>query len=221
MANFSYLIGDASTREVVLVDPAWQIDTVFKAIEAEGLKLKGALVTHSHYDHCNGVEELLARANVPVYVNREEADFVKSLGADSPLLHQLFGTFPEEHLKKVSNGDRLSVGAVDIAFLHTPGHTPGSQCFMVGGNLVSGDTLFIRGCGRCDLPGGNPKQLYESLTQRLSKVPGDTVLLPGHNYADAPTSTMSDEQKKNPYLICESFKTFLTMTGAQEDPYGV
>lgn len=213
MANFVYLVGDADKREVMVVDPAWQIDTIFRTAEKEGLKITGALVTHSHFDHCNGLDELLSRADVPVYVQREEAEFVKSLGSD--LVGQLFGEFPEEHVKKVSNGDKVRIGDIELTFLHTPGHTPGSQCFLVRDSLISGDTLFIRGCGRSDLPGGDPGRLYESLTQKLMKLPDSTVLFPGHNYADEPVSQFSEEKKRNPYLICRDLTTFLTLTGAR------
>ena len=92
-----------------------------------------------------------------------------------------------------------------------PGHTPGSQCFLVKDNLVSGDTLFVRGCGRCDLPGGDPAKMYESLTKTLMKLPDSTVLYPGHNYADEPSASFSDEKKRNPYLVCSSLDSFLSL----------
>ena len=121
-----------------------------------------------------GIRELSGMADVaaPVHVHRDEAEWVKrSTGvSDSDLvLHE--------------SGDTVSVGAIDITMLHTPGHTPGSQCFLVDGCLVAGDTLFLEGCGRTDLPGADPDQMYVSLTQRLAKVPDDTVLYPGHMYS--------------------------------------
>lgn len=207
MANFVYLIGDAATREVVLVDPAWQIDTLSRLIEKENLKLKGALITHSHFDHCNGVDDLLARFNVPIYINKEEADFAKTMSGTT----ELFGSFPDEHLKKVSSGEKLQVGAVELTFLHTPGHTPGSQCFLVQNNLVSGDTLFVRGCGRCDLPGGDAHQMYESLTQKLAKLPENTMLYPGHFYGELASAPLGDEKQKNPYLLSGNYETFMRL----------
>lgn len=209
MANFVYLVGDAATREVVLVDPAWQMDTIFRTLEQENLKLRGALITHSHYDHCNGIDELLQRADVPIYVNREEADFSKAhAGAN-----ELFWSFPEEHIKKVNSGDSIRLGGVDISFLHTPGHTPGSQCFLVKNNLISGDTLFIKGCGRVDFPGGNAKQMFESLTQKLMKLPDDTVLYPGHFYGDEAHSKIETEKKYNPYFLAGNLETFMNLAG--------
>lgn len=212
MANFVYLIGDAATREVCLVDPAWQIDTVFKAAEKEDLKIVAALVTHAHYDHCNGLDDLLARKDMPIYVNTEEFDFANSMG---PRSDSLFGTFPAGSTRKVRSGDRLKIGDAEIIFIHTPGHTPGSQCFLVRNNLISGDTLFVRGCGRSDLPGGDPEKLYESLTQKLAKVPDETLLYPGHFYADEPFSKMKDEKTKNPFLLSPSLDAFLALAGAR------
>lgn len=207
MANFVYLVGDAETKEVCVVDPAWQMDTILKTAEQKNLKIVGALITHSHFDHCNAIEELLQARNVPIYLNEKEIEFLHSFGR----AENLFGNFPPEHVKKVKDNDAIQIGNVEIRFLHTPGHTPGSQCFLIKENLISGDTLFIRGCGRCDLPGGDPEQMYHSLTQKLMKLPNDTLLYPGHNYAEASTSKLSEEKKKNPYLICDSLKTFLTL----------
>ncbi len=211
MANFVYLVGDSAAREVFLIDPAWQIDTIFKIAQKEDLKITGALVTHAHYDHCNGLDELLERTDVPIYVNADEVDFTKSLGERGGTL---FGQFPASNTKKVRSGDSVKIGGIDLTFIHTPGHTPGSQCFTVGNRLISGDTLFIRGCGRSDLPGGDPEKLYESLTQKLMKLPDDTILYPGHDYSDAPTSKMKDEKIKNPYLMCTTLNSFLGLVGA-------
>ncbi|OGR84610.1 MAG: hypothetical protein A2901_04900 [Elusimicrobia bacterium RIFCSPLOWO2_01_FULL_54_10] len=211
MANFVYFVGDAKSREVFLVDPAWQIDTLFKAAEKENLKITGALVSHAHYDHCNGIEDLLARADVPIYVNADEAEFTESLGAHG---ESLFGRFPASNTRKVRSGDKVKIGNVELTCLHTPGHTPGSQCFLAGNRLLSGDTLFVRGCGRSDLPGGDPEKLFESLTHVLAKLPDDTMVFPGHFYGDLPQSSMKDEKIKNPYLLCTSKDAFLGLVGA-------
>lgn len=202
MENFVYLIGSAKTREVVVVDPAWQVDTVLRTVKEEALKIKGAIVSHYHFDHTNGIEELLEAVDVPVYVNK----------ADVPYLD-----FSHDNIKAVDQGHKLKLGDVEIECLHTPGHTPGSQCFLCRGHLVSGDTLFINACGRTDLPGGNAKDLYYSLTQKLMKLDDSTVLCPGHNYADRTTDTMGHQKKSNPYLICDSLENFLKFrTGVSE-----
>jgi glyoxylase-like metal-dependent hydrolase (beta-lactamase superfamily II) len=131
-----------------------------------------------------GVEELLGRVRAKVYVHRAEREFLRGFGSD---------------LVQVESAMDLPVGRFTITFIHTPGHTPGSQCFLVDGRLVSGDTLFIQACGRTDLPGGDPTEMHRSLTQRLARLPDDTILLPGHNYG-GPRSTLGDEKRTNPFL---------------------
>src|SRR5258708_35663202 len=146
MQNFVYLVGDPVARECVVVDPAWEIDTIVDTAQADDMRLTGALVTHTHQDHVGGslaswgmpgripgVEELLARVPLRVYVHKAEREFLPGLGSD---------------LVKVDNHDTLAIGRLALMFLHTPGHTPGSQCFLVDGRLVSGDTLFIGSWGR-------------------------------------------------------------------------
>ena len=193
MQNFVYLIGDSNTKEALVVDPAWDVEAILKTAEREGFKVKGALITHTHFDHVNGLEDLLQKTDGTVYIHKNEAEFLKGM---------------KGNIKKIEGGDQFKIGQVEIAFLHTPGHTPGSQCFLVGNHLISGDTLFINACGRCDLPGGNAEQMYESLN-RLAKLDESTVLYPGHNYADEPTSTIGNEKKFNPYLQKTNLEHFL------------
>lgn len=202
MENFVYLLGSKKTREVVVVDPAWQVDTVLRVAKEEDLKIKGALVSHYHFDHTNGIEELLQSVDCPVYVNKADVSYLD---------------FSHDNIKPVDSGHKLKFGDVEIECVHTPGHTPGSQCFLCRGHLVSGDTLFINACGRTDLPGGSAKELYYSLTQKLMKLDDSTVLCPGHNYSDKTTSTMGEQKKTNPYLICDSLDNFLRFrTGVSE-----
>ncbi len=198
MENFVYLIGDPVTRCAMVVDPAWQVDTILKTAEVDEMKIVGALISHHHYDHTNGIEELLNATDCKVYVNKHDAEFVKPGGP---------------HRVKVDNGEEISVGNVKIKMIHTPGHTPGSQCFQVRNHLVSGDTLFIKGCGRCDLPGGDPEQMYYTLTQKLMPMDDNIILLPGHNYAEKPQSTLGEEKKENPFLktASMSLKDFLNL----------
>lgn len=209
MANFVYLVGNKEKREAFIVDPAWRMDTIFQIAKKENLKVVGAVVTHSHFDHCNGIKDLLAQTNVPIYIQKEEANFAKSFGNE----FEFVGFLPEENLNMVGHGDKIKVGNIEIKFLHTPGHTPGSQCLLIEDNLISGDTLFVRGCGRCDLPGSDPKKMYESLTQILMKLPDSTTIFPGHNYADKTTSCLAEEKNKNPFLACNSFESFMKMIG--------
>lgn len=112
-------------------------------------------------------------------------------------------------IQPVSDGDILPLGALSVQCLHTPGHTPGSQCFLVEGCLFSGDTLFVDACGRVDIPGGNPKEMWRSLNQTLRAVPDATVLYPGHDYGGSPKSTMGEQKRRNPYMRYDSVEQFI------------
>jgi hydroxyacylglutathione hydrolase len=194
MANYVYVVGDPQTREVAVIDPAWDVERIIELAQESDLTITKILITHSHFDHINGVDDLLNRAKARVYINKAEAEFMKSAWPD---------------LVKVDSGDTTRVGNVDITFIHTPGHTPGSQCFLAQNHLISGDTLFIGACGRCDLPGSNAEDMYYSLTHKLAKLDERTVVFPGHNYAARTYSTIGDEKRLNPYLQFQSLDDFL------------
>ena len=211
MANFIYLIGDRNTKECVIVDPAWDIDGILKVIESEGMKLKGSLVTHYHPDHVGGtifgmnirgLAELMGKSPAPVYVNKHEADGLKQVTGLS-----------DTDLRLMDNEKKITVGSIDITFLHTPGHTPGSQCFRVGDYLVAGDTLFLQGCGRVDLPGGNSEVMYDTLTRRLAKIQDEVVLYPGHNYGGGSFAPMGNVRETNSYLQIKSLGDWLAIMG--------
>ncbi len=213
MENFVYLIGDADRREAMVVDPAWDVGGILDQLKRDDMKLSGALVTHYHPDHIGGhlfghdiqgLSELIASAPVPVYVDANEAEGVR----------QITGLSASD-LRVVHGGDSISVGEVPVRFLHTPGHTPGSQCFLVNEDrLVSGDTLFIGACGRVDLPGGDPEAMYRSLSQ-LAQLGDEVVLFPGHDYGDRPSKAMGQEKRTNRYLNASSLQEFLTARGAR------
>jgi len=200
MDNFIYLVGSKSTREVALIDPAWDIDALLTHIKEKDLKLTSVLVTHYHPDHIGGgmgghsiegIAELLEKDPVKIFVHKLEAEGVKKVTGVSDI-----------DLNIVESGDHLTIGENDIEFLHTPGHTPGSQCFKVNNNLVSGDTLFVQGCGRVDLPGSNSEDMFHSL-QKLSALPDETILYPGHNYSAEPYESMERVKEINTYLRIE------------------
>lgn len=205
MQNVIYLVGDPATREAAVVDPGWDVPRILQAAAHDGYRLTAAFVTHHHFDHVMGLRELLHAAGMPVYVHRD----------DAPLLN-----ISRDALTPVVGGETIRIGHIPITLLHTPGHTPGSQCLLVrpagggaGGRLLSGDTLFIRGCGRCDLPGGDPRRLYESLTKTLRVLDDETILHPGHHYAEVPTSPLGDEKRLNPFLRCTTVQEFLRLVG--------
>jgi hydroxyacylglutathione hydrolase len=210
MVNFAYAIGDRVTGECVLVDPAYGIDDLLDAVEADGLTVGGVLATHYHADHIGGsmmgfnvegVERLLERVACPIHVQRDEVPFVaKTTG------------IAESELTAHDAGDTVTVGGVEIELVHTPGHTPGSQCFLVGGKLVSGDTLFLDGCGRTDLPGSDSEQMYESL-QRLSTLPSDTIVYPGHRYSMPSSASMEAIREQNYVFRPRTKEQWLMMFG--------
>lgn len=208
MMNFIYLIGCAETREAAVVDPAWDVPYLLQTAEESGLTIKHILVTHSHPDHINGLEELLNATDARVYMHGEEVDYLKQI-ADRYNLNVDFMGRRTSNFQKISDGAEISIGKLPVQFLHTPGHTPGSQCFVVEKNLVSGDTLFINACGRVDLPGGDPEKMWWSLNRRLTALDDNTILYPGHNYSERSTSTMGEQKRTNPYLQYTSVKHFL------------
>ena len=198
MQNFVYLLGDPATREAAVIDPAWDVDAILAAARQDDYTIRHIFVTHTHFDHVNGVAPLVEQTDAQVHVHPTEASQLRlEPGA----------------LARVTSGDQVQVGRLPVTCIHTPGHTPGSQCFFVDGRLLSGDTLFIQGCGRCDLPGGDPEEMYRSLTERLGRLDDRTLLYPGHNYADAPTSTLGEERQANPSLQFASLRDFLAMMG--------
>ncbi len=212
MVNFVYLIGDRQTGEAVVVDPAYDPAGILDLLAADGMRLVGVLATHYHPDHVGGdfggfsvqgVSELLELASVPIHVQADEANYVtKTTGitaADMVLHH---------------SGDVVSVGSVEVEMIHTPGHTPGSQCFLTRGCLVAGDTLFLEGCGRTDLPGSDPKEMYLSLTQRLARVPDSATLFPGHFYSSQPSAPMAETRRSNFVFMPRSVDQWMAMFGA-------
>lgn len=211
MVNFCYLIGDRETGEAVIIDPAYDVDGLLDILAADDMTLTGVLGTHYHADHIGGnmmgfqlagIADLLERTEVPIHLQAPEVEFVTKttgLSADALTAH--------------SSGDKVLVGEIEVELIHTPGHTPGSQCFLVDNRLVAGDTLFLDGCGRTDLPGGDPAELYHSLTGRLAKVPDDATLFPGHLYSPEPSRSMGETRAMNVVFKPSSIEQWLMMFG--------
>ncbi len=211
MVNFVYLIGDKETGEAMVIDPAYGVQDLLDILAEDGMRLTGALATHYHPDHVGGdmmgysiqgVAELLSLNPVPIHVQEDE----------KPWVQQVTGASDSDIVSHVS-GDTVLVGEIPVELIHTPGHTPGSQCFFVDNRLVAGDTLFLEGCGRTDLPGGDAGQLYESVTQKLAKVPGDATLFPGHLYSAEPSADMEHVRRFNMVFQPKDKQTFVRMLG--------
>jgi hydroxyacylglutathione hydrolase len=212
MQNFTYLIGDSTTREALVVDAAWDIPAIVRIAEQDGYTINKALITHYHQDHLGGdfqghkipgAAELLEQVKAKVYVNKAEA----------PFLNRIAGLSASD-IVQVDGGDTTDIGNIKVTFIHTPGHTPGSQCFLVENRLVAGDTLFIGSCGRVDLPGSSPKDMYYSL-QTLAKLADETILYPGHNYAGQPSDTIAQQRRHNMYLhlSTKTLQEFMSVMG--------
>ena len=210
MRNFAYLIGDRQTGDCVVVDPAYAAGDLVDVLEDDGLHLSGVLVTHHHPDHVGGsmmgfelkgLAELLERVSVPVHVNSQEAQFVSRITG-----------IPMSDLTSHEHGDKVSVGAIDIELLHTPGHTPGSQCFLLDGRLVAGDTLFLEGCGRTDFPGGDSDEIFRSL-QKIAQLPDDPTVFPGHWYSLEPSASLSEVKRSNYVYRVANLEQWRTLMG--------
>jgi glyoxylase-like metal-dependent hydrolase (beta-lactamase superfamily II) len=204
MQNFCYMIGDEKTKQALVLDPAWAPDTITGMVEKNGFKLSGLIVSHAHYDHTNAIEILLQKFDVPVYAQKEEVEYAKTGNA---IVGDLGDT-----AKKMNDGDVITLGETTLRLIHTPGHTPGSQCIEVANTLLTGDTLFIGGCGRSDLPGGNPELLFKSLG-KIAKLRPDVRVCPGHDYGEVPERTLGEELKLNPYLRMNDESQFLEAMG--------
>lgn len=210
MANFVYLIEDVATRRAAVVDPAWEVPTIVRCAREQGVTITDVLLTHSHHDHINGIDELLRGCDAQLHLLKSEAQFWGH-GLDLPTLHH--------------GGDRILLGNTEIKILHTPGHTPGSACYQLGDDLITGDTLFVFGCGRCDLRGGDPEQMFRTLKDMRENLPEETLIRPGHNYSVAETSTLREQIAGNPFLHFDDLKRFTQYRmhyhdKHREEPYG-
>ena len=194
MENFVYLIGDHASGRAAVVDPAWEVPEVLALARDQGLRITDILLTHSRHDRINGIEDVLQACDAQVHLLRDEARFWGSY-MDVPTLHR--------------GGDHIALGSTEIEVLHTPGHTPGSACYRIGDRLITGDTLFVFGCGRCDLRGGDPEQMFHTLKGLERNLAGSTVILPGHNYAEKPSSTMAEQIEGNPFMHFDTLGRFV------------
>jgi glyoxylase-like metal-dependent hydrolase (beta-lactamase superfamily II) len=192
LQNFCEILHCPETGEAALVDPAFEVDRLLRAAADRGARIGKILITHTHQDHIEGVAEVVSRTGAVTYVHPHEADRLRGQAGEVVLL-----------------ADRMDVaiGRRGVRALETFGHTAGGTSFLADGFVVTGDVLFVRGCGRTDFPGGDAGAMWASL-QRLLALPEETVVYPGHNYGPTPTSTLSTEGLENPYLRCRDLAEF-------------
>lgn len=194
MENFIYLLEDPFTSRTAVVDPAWDVSQINAAAKAKNLQITDVLLTHCHHDHINGVEELLQTHDANIHLLKDEAEFW-GVNYIKPVLHH--------------GGDVIRLGKSEIKVMHTPGHSVGSACYHSGHQLITGDTMFVFGCGHCKLAGGDPETLYKTLTKMKTELAGDTIIYPGHHYAHQATSTMQEQCEGNPFLHFDNKYDFI------------
>jgi len=207
MENFVYLIQDHATQRAAIVDPAWDVPQVLALAEQKGVQVTDILLTHSHHDHINGIRDVLDQHDAQLHLLKPEAQFWGQY-LDLPTLH--------------NGGDVIRLGETEIKLLHTPGHTPGSTCYHLGNDLITGDTMFVFGCGRCDLSGGDPETMFHTLRKIRRELPAGTIIHPGHNYAVKPTSTLEEQEQGNPFFhhdCVEDFVQYRMHTPKRKSPY--
>jgi len=199
MQNFCYLIGDPSSGEGVVVDPGFEGAKILAEAKRLKIQIKLILNTHCHFDHTGANKDIKAATGASIVIHREDAKYLKHF------------TPPPADIEMEDN-QIVELGKIAFKFLHTPGHSPGSCVIQVDGSVMTGDTLFVGSIGRCDLPGGSPEEMYQSLTTRVMPLPKESRIYPGHDYGSSPTSTIGRELEENIYLNAPSLDAFIGMT---------
>ncbi|MDM7997187.1 MAG: MBL fold metallo-hydrolase [Acidobacteriota bacterium] len=212
MMNYVYLIGCPETREAAVVDPAWDAGGILKIAGDADLKITHILLTHGHPDHSNVLEPLLEATHAPCYIHADEVDYMRQAARSFGMSTDFLDSRPDR-IRRITDGQEIAVGKLTIRAIHTPGHTPGSVCYLVDHCLFTGDTLFVDACGRVDMPGGDARQMWWSLNQVLRKLEDAIIVYPGHDYGGSPKSTIGEQKRSNPYMNYDSIQQFLRDMG--------
>jgi hydroxyacylglutathione hydrolase len=195
---FSYLVGDEEAGECLFIDPASECDRLIKEAESRGLTVKYIVNTHAHIDHVMGNREMAQKTGAKTIIHEADADRMQNTSPDILAMFQAENPPPPDIL--VKEGDLIRVGNIGLKVIHTPGHTPGGMCLYIEGMVFTGDSLFVGAIGRTDFPGSSYRDLENSIRNRLYTLPGETVVFPGHNYGESPTSTIGHEMQFNAFI---------------------
>ena len=198
MAVFCYLIGDEKTRTCALIDPASETKRVLSEAQKAGYKVTHIINTHCHADHIGGNADVKAATRARICIHKDDAGRLGTM-TNSAMARVFGGRGSPRADVLLEDGDTIAVGSTEPKVIHTPGHTPGGICLYHDGHLFTGDTLFVGAVGRTDLPGGSRKQLIRSIREKIYTLPATTVIWPGHDYGQRPSSTVGQEKRTNPY----------------------
>lgn len=199
MDVFCYLVACPKTKEALVIDPAGDEDRVIERIEQKDLNLKYIVNTHGHPDHICGNAKVKALTGAKIIIHELDNQIINSAHGHEIARQWGFAPSPPADIL-VKDGDQIVVGDVSLKVIHTPGHSPGGVCLLGDGNLFTGDTIFVGGIGRTDLPGASMTQFMKSIKERLLILSGETIVWPGHDYGARPSSTIDIEIKTNPWL---------------------
>jgi glyoxylase-like metal-dependent hydrolase (beta-lactamase superfamily II) len=196
---YCYILGCGDTGEGIVVDPGGPAGPILERANKGGIsKIKYIVNTHGHVDHTAGNEEMQKATSAPIAIH--EADAGALVNANPAMLAMFNAKASPQATALLKDGDKIEFGKESVEVIHTPGHTPGCICLYFPGYVVTGDTLFVGGVGRTDLPGGSYETLQASIKNRLFTLPDETVVLSGHAYGVTPTSTIEREKKENMFI---------------------
>lgn len=198
MMVFAYLVGDEKSGEGLVIDPASDTAGIIAQAQQDNITIKYIVNTHGHVDHIGGNADMKEKTGAEIIIHEGDAPMLTSTPSAMLRMFNAKESPPADIM--VNDGDVITVGAIQLKVIHTPGHSPGGMALYHPGYVFTGDTLFVEGVGRTDLPGGSWDVMFRSITTKLLSLPDDTVVLPGHNYGRTPTSTIGNEKKRNPFL---------------------